>query len=311
MKKLLVALGVAALSSGSMAQNVSKSILNQKDKKLITKYKPVFLILTAVLMTPTFADTFNPAAYKFIASYHSEGLYNLLGIGTWNGAPVGPGNMPSNDNRLLSSDISIYTDTNASTNIYVQVHNVTTTLGAYWFGTAFDNVTLTGVEIVPSGNPLPTLSNVTFSSNFANIGQVRAFNGNPELTEALTTTPGYTLVDSGESYLIRTEVGAYNGMTSLGNIYGTSRIRGGGVFQLSFAPTYDLASLDFSTIQINTRYGADNQYIGSTLNAYTPLNPTNNAVPEPSEWAAMGLLGTGLLGLVVRGRKKKLANESS
>jgi sugar lactone lactonase YvrE len=39
-----------------------------------------------------------------------------------------------------------------------------------------------------------------------------------------------------------------------------------------------------------------------------PNNPTNNAVPEPSEWAAMGLLGAGLLGLVVRGRKKNLAN---
>ena len=38
-------------------------------------------------------------------------------------------------------------------------------------------------------------------------------------------------------------------------------------------------------------------------------NPSNlGAVPEPSEWAAMGLFGTGLLGLVVRGRKKKLAN---
>ena len=37
---------------------------------------------------------------------------------------------------------------------------------------------------------------------------------------------------------------------------------------------------------------------------YNPNNPTNNAVPEPSEWAAMGLLGAGLLGLVVRGRKK-------
>ena len=38
----------------------------------------------------------------------------------------------------------------------------------------------------------------------------------------------------------------------------------------------------------------------------TPAAPGNNAVPEPSEWAAMGLLGAGLLGLVVRGRKKKL-----
>jgi hypothetical protein len=41
---------------------------------------------------------------------------------------------------------------------------------------------------------------------------------------------------------------------------------------------------------------------------FTASNPGNNAVPEPSEWAAMGLLGTGLLGLVVRGRKKNLAN---
>ncbi len=41
---------------------------------------------------------------------------------------------------------------------------------------------------------------------------------------------------------------------------------------------------------------------------FNSSTPTNNAVPEPSEWAAMGLLGAGLLGLVVRGRKKNLAN---
>ena len=51
----------------------------------------------------------------------------------------------------------------------------------------------------------------------------------------------------------------------------------------------------------------DNWDLAFTAN-FTSSNPTNNAVPEPSEWAAMGLLGTGLLGLVVRGRKKKLAN---
>jgi len=37
-------------------------------------------------------------------------------------------------------------------------------------------------------------------------------------------------------------------------------------------------------------------------------NAGNNAVPEPSEWAVMGLLGAGLLGLVVKNRKKNLAN---
>ena len=39
-----------------------------------------------------------------------------------------------------------------------------------------------------------------------------------------------------------------------------------------------------------------------------PAATGNNAVPEPSEWAAMGLLGAGLLGLMVRGRKKTLAS---
>lgn len=48
---------------------------------------------------------------------------------------------------------------------------------------------------------------------------------------------------------------------------------------------------------------------GNQIKVFQYGNPSNpGAVPEPSEWAAMGLLGTGLLGLVVRGRKKKLAH---
>jgi hypothetical protein len=54
--------------------------------------------------------------------------------------------------------------------------------------------------------------------------------------------------------------------------------------------------------------GWEQQYLFLSGIAVKSSNPTNSAVPEPSEWAAMGLLGTGLLGLVVRGRKKKLAN---
>ena len=49
-------------------------------------------------------------------------------------------------------------------------------------------------------------------------------------------------------------------------------------------------------------------YVAADSFSFRSHNPGNNAVPEPSEWAAMGLLGTGLLGLVVRGRKKNLAN---
>ena len=61
----------------------------------------------------------------------------------------------------------------------------------------------------------------------------------------------------------------------------------------------------------STDYGDQNDslvFVAADSFSFRYLPPTNNAVPEPSEWAAMGLLGTGLLGLVVRGRKKKLAN---
>jgi hypothetical protein len=50
-------------------------------------------------------------------------------------------------------------------------------------------------------------------------------------------------------------------------------------------------------------YGYSGFIIEYTSN---PTSPGNNAVPEPSEWAAMGLLASGLLGLVVRGGKKNL-----
>ena len=70
------------------------------------------------------------------------------------------------------------------------------------------------------------------------------------------------------------------------------------------------ANTEFVINVENLSYGWNNFFnwdLAFTAN-FTSSNPGNNAVPEPSEWAAMGLLGTGLLGLVVRGRKKKLAN---
>jgi hypothetical protein len=57
-------------------------------------------------------------------------------------------------------------------------------------------------------------------------------------------------------------------------------------------------------------WGMQNPYTLGFIVEYNsnPTAPGNNAVPEPSEWAAMGLLGAGLLGLVVKNRKKSLAN---
>lgn len=44
-----------------------------------------------------------------------------------------------------------------------------------------------------------------------------------------------------------------------------------------------------------------------TANGSVTLKGVNYAVPEPGEWAAMGILGAGLGGLVIRARKRRIA----
>lgn len=73
------------------------------------------------------------------------------------------------------------------------------------------------------------------------------------------------------------------------------------------AGAYNMGTDGNGFLYVSDPYSLDGKQV-KVFQYGNPNNPTNNAVPEPSEWAAMGLLGAGLLGLVVRGRKKNLAN---
>ena len=109
-----------------------------------------------------------------------------------------------------------------------------------------------------------------------------------------TDSDGWVYV--GEHFGQRVSVFDNNGnfISAIGSGYGT----GPGQFNLAGV----VAVLNDKTVIVdNIR--------NNRLDRFRFVNPSgSSAVPEPSEWAAMGLLGTGLLGLVVRGRKKKLAN---
>jgi sugar lactone lactonase YvrE len=69
------------------------------------------------------------------------------------------------------------------------------------------------------------------------------------------------------------------------------------------AGAYNMGTDSDGRLFVTDPYSLD----GNQIKVFQYGNPSNlGAVPEPSEWAAMGLLGAGLIGLVIRGRKKNL-----
>jgi len=242
---------------------------------------------STTIVSPTRLDViqFDPSTLR--SSLESTGLYNLVGLGTWNGQPVTLSNMPDYDNRLLVADINLYVLPSATNVLYVQVTNVLTTEGAYWSGTAFDDVTQTGVRITFPDSSLLT-SGVSLSGNFANPGEILADGtSGTEVDTPLSTTPGFALTAMNSGLAISTTNGANNGFTSLSGIYGATRIRGGGVFQLTFAQSVDLTQLDFNKLTVESEYGLANQYILATPN---PGLGTNALLVGSSEGASSVLL---------------------
>jgi hypothetical protein len=242
-------------------------------------------LLLVLLFLPLAFGDIAPDNAILEATYQSSGLYNLVGLGTWNGQPLSPTNFPSDQNRLLEATINLYVSNSLPNDLFVQVTNVTTTVGAFWFGTAFDDVTQSGIELLfPS-----SLGAATLNSNYANPGEILA-NGlsGTEVDSPLSNTPGYSLTVTADSYLIATISGAEYGFTSLGDIHGAQRIRGGGLFDLQFAPSVDVAT-SLSGIAVDSLYGdqGTNQAIPAVL--------TTAITPEPNELGVVAILAVLLL----------------
>lgn len=247
--------------------------------------------LTAQAGTITFENS------TLLASFETNGQVMWDNSWIWNGQPRGPGNNPTDAQLTLQATINLYAQQSAPNVLYVQITNVSTTTGAYWFGSAFDAVTETGVEL--NGPFFASSGPVTFSSSFANPGEVLAYGGSTESTTPLTDTPGYQLlVLSGDSILIDTTDGASDGFTSLCCIQDASRIRGGGVFQLTFGQSVSLFDdLQPRTVSVASQYGAGRQYIEAAR------------VPEPG---ILALLAAALLMAVVAcWHRNKRESESS
>lgn len=253
---------------------------------------------------PVLATTlvFDPA--HRVASAETRGLLPF-GSWTWNGQPVSESNRPTDEQRAIETHWNFYVDPAQSNALFVQVEHVQDTRFGFITGSIFQDVALTGIEF-----ELPTLggsvlSGPAFSNQFANLGQAlngRPSSGDPAVSVPLDTTPGWELSVTGtQSYQIATaDIGF--AMSHFENVYGTTRINGGGVFQLVFGDSVDLvAQIDFGSLAPVAihGFGSSQQRISGDV-VFSVSSPAMAAVPEPGALMLFAV-GFGFVYLAVMG----------
>ena len=110
----------------------------------------------------------------------------------------------------------------------------------------------------------------------------------------------YTFTQSGTYYIAVTQYSNFATQVDNSNRVVTNLIR----------PDGNLGGYDISGVTAGDssfRFGSNGTQGGAAYTLHLSLsNPTGiSAVPEPGEWATMGMAGAGLCGLMVRARRKK------
>jgi hypothetical protein len=210
--------------------------------------------------------------YQLLGSYHSGGLYNLVGNDFYNGAPLTAYNMPSEYERELSANINFYASRSDPHDLFVQVIDVVGSHFFYTYGTPTNMVLMTGLEFwLPFYQPPQTAE---FSNNHANPAQALLTDSG---SVPLMNTPGWVSAIVGpRMYSIHTQNGVTDALSSFTWVTGETVITGGAVFELSFSPSTNLfTDVDYQAVILQTIWGNGNQTFAGSYNGPD--------VPEPSE----------------------------
>jgi hypothetical protein len=224
--------------------------------------------------------------------------------------------IPHTDMRLLSS-VSLVVPAAlavlASVAPSVQAQTVFTSEAA--FTAATTSTTLVTFDGFPFGSAPLTSGGVTLSdpenganlvsvdSNFFGSGNVMAAATTLSLPPLLTislsapvTALGINVIDLGTISPTTLGFTLSNGNTGtfFSNFLGAPL----GVLFAGVTTTTPFSSITFSNSAIGDAVGFDNLRFGTNAAAVNP-------VPEPSEWLAMGMAGTSLMGLMIRARSRR------
>lgn len=205
------------------------------------------------------AEIFSPRSADLMAKYQIEGLYDMVGLGTWNGQPVSETNQPSLEQRRLAADVSLYSDPSRTDRLWITVTGIVTTQGAWWWGSPARDVQLTGIGLrFVSENLL--VSGTSMSGDYALVGQ-------RILTEAGSVetdlTPGYTMNVVNGITQIQCANGTDYGMTNFGWVRGLTVLTNSAVFQVTLDRA--VSSITWASTAVTGRFGVDHQLVSATL----------------------------------------------
>lgn len=204
-----------------------------------------------------------------LATWHVDGLWDLEGLGSWNGSPVSSTNMPSDGVRQLSADVSMYAVQGNSSQLFMRVHNVITTQGANWFGSDgfLGDHALTSVQVTLRSGSGVNLLPSTISAEYAQEGQALLYGTSSSTAHAdpLANTVGWTSAIGVAGFGVNCAAFPANAMVSYGLYWGpTSRIRGGGVFLIDFGGV-PLIDIDWNLSSASVGFGNQSQVFGGVL----------------------------------------------
>jgi hypothetical protein len=233
------------------------------------------IFMSSCLAASTVADTIDFGTETAIATFRSEGLVTLDGLGSWNGQPVSETNMPSESQRRLSATFDLFADEASTQHVWLRVSGVVSTQGASWFGGAFVNTILTSIDL-----DLRTSSASVgiLGGDFGNANPGQSLLGNE--TGSVTETIGWVL--SGDR--LRTESNYQYGFAEYASVTGAVIQEGGGLFRLALGRS--VGDISWSQSGLTAGYGVGNQYIESEL--------LYSNAPVPALPAGLVLAGAGL-----------------
>ena len=207
--------------------------------------------------------SFRPSDH--LATFGIEGLYDMVGLGSWNGQPVSETNQPSLSQRRLAADVAFFRDAASPQGLWITVTNIVTTQGSWWSGAAAHAVLLTGLGIdfaTGTGHASAT----AYSGEYGLAGQAILTSSGSTPTEV---TPGYGLWQEADATWIRCVTGTEYAMSNFGWVSGLTVLTGSAVFRLTMDREVDL--IDWNSTTLTGRYGVDHQFVEGTLALVGPI----------------------------------------